>query len=148
MKTMVIGYGNTLRGDDGFGCYAAERLMERANLPQTEFLILQQLTPEIAIDLSSVDLVVFIDVNVYTSAGEITIQNVQTQEITPASLSHHLTPQSLLALAQALYGTSPQGTLFSAGAESFDLSEHLSPALEAIMPEILERIETFLKSQE
>ncbi|PPT05423.1 NADH-reducing hydrogenase maturation factor [Geitlerinema sp. FC II] len=57
---LVIGYGNSLRGDDGIGRAIAEQVASW-NLPHVRSLSLHQLTPELAEELSRVDRAVFID---------------------------------------------------------------------------------------
>ena len=49
---LVIGYGNALRTDDGFGWHAAGRLAADPRLDGAEILQLHQLTPELALDIS------------------------------------------------------------------------------------------------
>ena len=55
MKTpgmdLVIGYGNTLRGDDGVGVLVADALEGWNQAVRT--LSVQQLTPELAADIES-----------------------------------------------------------------------------------------------
>jgi hypothetical protein len=46
-EILVIGYGNTLRGDDGVGPRVAEAI-EELNLPGVRTLVCQLLTPEFA----------------------------------------------------------------------------------------------------
>jgi hydrogenase maturation protease len=59
-KLLVIGYGNTLRGDDGVGPRVAEAV-ERLQLPGVRTLICQQLSPEHAEMISQAERVVFVD---------------------------------------------------------------------------------------
>jgi len=47
-RVLVIGYGNTLRGDDGLGQRAAEALAQRALPDGVEVLSCHQLTIELA----------------------------------------------------------------------------------------------------
>ncbi len=56
---LVIGLGNSLRGDDGVGCWLAQRA-ERW-LPAERVRAVRQLTPELADDLAAAGRVLFID---------------------------------------------------------------------------------------
>ena len=56
---LVIGIGNTLRGDDGVGWWLAQRA-ERWR-PAVQVRVVQQLTPELAAELAPVNRVLFID---------------------------------------------------------------------------------------
>lgn len=60
MKTLVIGFGNTLRGDDGVGPLVAEQV-DTWNLRNVRSLSVHQLTPELAADIAQVETVFFID---------------------------------------------------------------------------------------
>ena len=42
---LVVGYGNPLRGDDGFGCHAAALLAADPRLEEARVLARHQLTP-------------------------------------------------------------------------------------------------------
>ena len=57
---LVIGYGNTLRGDDGVGPKVAEAV-EALQLPGVRTLVCQQLSPEHAEPISRARVVVFVD---------------------------------------------------------------------------------------
>src|ERR1035441_6445297 len=59
-ELLVIGYGNTLRGDDGVGPRVAEAI-EKLNLPGVRTLVCQQLSPEYADPVSRARTVVFVD---------------------------------------------------------------------------------------
>ena len=62
MKTLVIGYGNMLRCDDGAGPQAADRIA--ATYPHIDCLSLTELTPELAETVSHYDRVLFVDASV------------------------------------------------------------------------------------
>ena len=57
MAFLIIGYGNTLRGDDGAGRRVVEALAD--TLPPGAAVSLHQLTPEWAETISHVDHVIF-----------------------------------------------------------------------------------------
>ena len=46
MKTLILGYGNTLRKDDGLGMYAARSLASLPLPEDVEIRTYQQLSPE------------------------------------------------------------------------------------------------------
>jgi hydrogenase maturation protease len=60
VTVVVIGYGNTLRGDDGAGPAVAQAIADRA-LPGVRSLAVPQLTPELAEIVAEANLVVFVD---------------------------------------------------------------------------------------
>ena len=57
---LIIGYGNTLRGDDGVGPRVAETVAA-LNLPGVRALVCPMLMPEIADPISRAHTVIFVD---------------------------------------------------------------------------------------
>jgi len=126
---LVIGYGNTLRGDDGLGPHVAG-MIGALGLANVKIRIVQQLLPELAADLAEVRRVHFIDACL-GDAGE----DVRLIAIHPAGgatvTGHVADAQGLLALTQAVYGRVPQAWLVSVPGEQFELCESLSAAAAA-----------------
>ncbi|MCS6910758.1 MAG: hydrogenase maturation protease, partial [Anaerolineales bacterium] len=137
-RILIIGYGNPLRGDDGLGWRAAERLA--AEWPEVETLTCQQLTPELAEPISRAARVVFLDAAAHGPPGTIHEQTLRPDTSAPASFTHHITPGMLLALSEKLFGHVPQAVLFSVAGESFEFGQALSPPVEAALPEVIRRI--------
>ena len=125
---LIIGYGNPLRGDDAFGYRAAE------HIPGA--IAVHQLTPELMDPIARADRVLFLDAAAEGVPGEIRRRPVHpTAE--GASLTHHTTPESLLAGAKSLYGRAPEGELLTVSAATFVLSETLSPEVQQALDEVL-----------
>lgn len=135
-RVLIVGYGNPLRGDDGLGWHAAERLRE-LDLPGTEVLTVHQLTPELAEDLSRVDLALFIDAREGGEPGSWRAEAVGSGADTSQAFTHHATPAGLIDNARLLYGSAPEGVLFSMSGESFEYREGLSEGVAAALPELL-----------
>jgi hydrogenase maturation protease len=70
-RVLIIGFGNPLRGDDGFGWHAAQRLCERLGSPDVQVIACHQLTPELAEDIGAAERVLFIDAARDLPSGEI-----------------------------------------------------------------------------
>jgi hydrogenase maturation protease len=137
--TLVIGYGNALRGDDGAGYIAAELLRERVHNPAVEVLSLVQLTPELMEAISRARQVLFIDAAMIGRAGG--YQRVPLRPSPACSrFTHHVNPESLLAGAQALYGHTPEAVLYSIPGKCFEIGQELTPsvrrAVEALVTEL------------
>ena len=71
LNTLIIGYGNALRGDDGAGSIAADLLRDRIHDPAIEILSQQQLLPELMEPISRASRVIFIDASVSGRAGKV-----------------------------------------------------------------------------
>ena len=135
VRVLLIGYGNTLRGDDALGPLAIEQL--RPLLPEAEFVSCQQLAPELAEPLARCDLAIFIDAACEGEAGTVHVERLLRQPTTEAaSLTHHATPAALLELAHSLYLRVPQAMLVTGSGAAFEdhegLGEKASDALNEI----------------
>jgi hydrogenase maturation protease len=115
---LVVGYGNSLRGDDGVGWHAAGRLAADPRLAGARVLARHQLTPELAVDVAQASLVVLVDAVAGAEPREILVRRVQPRPPGPATWSHHLDPETLAGLAEALYGEAPPVVLVGVGAGS------------------------------
>jgi hydrogenase maturation protease len=136
-KALIIGYGNSLRGDDGIGRAAAEALVGGFPGDAAEVVSCHQLVPELAERLAAVTLAVFIDAASGMPAGSIAVSGLGDAPAPASGLVHHLDPASLLAMAGKLYGSSPAGFLVSVGAGSMAIGEPLSAAVAAALPEVV-----------
>ena len=140
LNTLVIGYGNVLRGDDGAGFLAAELLRDKLRDPEIEILSQHQLLPELMEPISRAARVIFIDAAVSGRAGK-----VHRIPLRPAPacarFTHHATPESLLAGAQALYGHTPEATLYTIPGRSFDTGQELSPSVRRAVNELVATLE-------
>lgn len=138
---LILGFGNPLRSDDGAGWRVAEMLQKRyGECRDVRILTVHQLTPELAEAIAEAGLVFFIDAAIDCGEpGRWVCEPVDPIPATRGALGHHLTPATLLACAQALFvGCRPIARLISIAAASFEYGESLSPAVEAVLPEIVE----------
>lgn len=139
-RVLVIGYGNTLRGDDGLGVAVAELIAERVRDEAVQIETVHQLTPELAVPVSRADLVIFVDASVGEEPGSWKCRTVQPDSASTSKLGHHLTPSGLLAYAQALFKTTPRALLISVVAGSFECGESLTEPVRAALPVVVEKI--------
>lgn len=140
---LIIGYGNTLRGDDGAGIRAAERLRDSgANL---DVVTVHELQPELIDAIARRSLVVFID-------GSLNVDNLHRREIFPStssvpSQSHHLVPEQLLALSRMIHGTAPASAIvFEIPIHTTGFGESLSPQTEQAVNDCVRAVEELLAS--
>ena len=121
---LVIGYGNTLRGDDGIGPAVAEEVAA-LGLPGVRVIVAHQLAPELAADLADARLAVFVD----AAAGGEPVRAVRVEAAgAGAVMTHAADPRGLLALCAAVYGRCPEAWLVTAAGADFDFRDGLSPA--------------------
>jgi hydrogenase maturation protease len=141
-RTLIIGYGNRFRSDDGIGIRAAEELSRGALAGDTEVLTLHQLTPELAETISHAERVLFVDAGREGRPGEIRCTQVNADH-TNAPFTHQLTPTTLLSLCCGLYGARPQAFAVSLCGECFDLGERLSPKVAESLPVLVDFLRNF-----
>lgn len=116
----IIGYGNSLRGEDAFGVDVIEEL-EKFSLKNTKLISKIQLTPEIVLELLDADEIIFLDTcydekNHYKLACSLFEQNDFT-------LTHHISPKNIIQILKNLYGKSPNFLIYSMISSSFDIIE-------------------------
>ena len=129
-RTLVIGYGNTLRRDDAAGVYAAELIEQR--YPGVMCLTVPQLTPDMAVTLAHYRTVVFIDASI--TAKELRVTKLRTKGSTVDYDSHSMTPQMLLDASNDLYGVVPRDTIqIEIPASDFTLGELPSANVRALV---------------
>ncbi|MCC7103627.1 MAG: hydrogenase maturation protease [Chloroflexi bacterium] len=145
MAALVIGYGNPLRRDDGLGQRIVERLASQPD-PDVETIASHQLTPELAEPIGRAALVIFVDANQGPKPGRIEVRPIAPSSAPGDSLSfsHHVDPAVLLVWAQLLYGACPPAWVVSVEGADFGYGTGLSPAVEAAVPGVIERICTIV----
>lgn len=134
---LVIGYGNTLRGDDGVGPRVAEAV-QALQLPGVLTLICQQLSPEHADPISQAERVVFVDAAVDAP------REVQFRELEPGDttqlMAHAADPRTMLALARDVFGHAPRAWWLTIPAAQMEFGEELSPETQRGMNAAVGRI--------
>lgn len=140
---LVIGYGNTQRGDDGIGPRVAAAITA-AHLPGVRVVTLFQLVPELAADLAESRLAVFVDAVADPTRSDIELRPIAPAETTGWS-THSADPRVLLALTQAVYGPVPAAWWAIVPGRYFGLGEQLSPLAEEGIRQAVDRIETLIR---
>ncbi len=139
MQTLVIGFGNTLRGDDALGRIACQQLRTMVEARRVRVVDQAAPTPELAADVASAALVIFID-----AAHDGPRDTIATRRLTSSSprqtMAHRIDPGTLVALAGHVYRRQPPAYLISFRGRSFDLCDNrLSPEAEAACKDIIQR---------
>jgi hydrogenase maturation protease len=142
-QMLVIGYGNTLRSDDGAGFRVAELIKHQQN-PKIRALAVHQLTPELAEDISQARGVIFVDATLTESTG-VTVQSL-TSTSESGTLGHYADPRSLLNLTQMLYPVVPLAWWILIPGVNFGFGETFSEITEAGIKQALREIESLINS--
>jgi len=147
-RALIIGYGNPLRSDDGFGWHAAQELATQLPDANLEVITRHQLTPELAETASHFQLVIFIDAARDLTPGELRCEKVAIGEnrepLKPSSFSHFVTPASVLAWTTELYGHCPDAYYISVGGEFFAEGETMSATMQAAFEPLIAKVGSLL----
>ncbi len=152
-RTLVIGYGNIDRADDGVAfCVIntlrrclGQKILSEDNTgldglgAEVDSIFLVQLAPEITDVLADYQQVIFVDAHVYESTD-----NLHCAPISPAyalsTFTHNMTPAMILALLKLLHRQGPTGHLVSIRGYDFDFHRDLSADTKALVGPAVECI--------
>jgi hydrogenase maturation protease len=126
-NTLIIGYGNTLRGDDAAGVKAAELIAQRH--PEFEYTFLHQLVPELAEQIGDYDIVFFIDAqkDITQPIARLITPGIEPGNKNEQPRTHFISPESLLSLSLQLFQRIPsKAYVIGIPASKFEFSEELS----------------------
>jgi len=118
VRALVVAIGNRLRADDGVAHRVAD-LLTGVTLRRVH-----QLMPEIAPEMQDADLVVFLDAD--PAADGPSLQRIDASVETPGSLSHSMTPETLVAMASRLYDFHGEAWICRLYARDFSPSTEIS----------------------
>ena len=110
MGRIVVGFGNDLRGEDGFGIEVIEEL-RKYHLCDTKLISIFQLTPELALELKEFDEIIFVDAADSSSDHYALACNLETTQHN--TLSHHISIETILGILHTLYGHFPKFQVYS-----------------------------------
>lgn len=135
-RVLILGYGNTLRRDDGLGFRAATALAMSRRPDAITALAIHQLQPELSELAAHADVVLFVDASRAGEPGQLRCRAV-APDGSGSDMTHHVSPAALLALAREIYGTVPRAFEISLCGESFEVGEGLSPGIESQLPRLI-----------
>ena len=145
-RTLVIGYGNLDRADDGVAYYVIDALRQRLGQEKlgeyctgleelgakTDSIFLPQLVPELIDTLVDYDQVIFVDAHDRGDVPALHCDRVLA-ECASSAFTHHMTPAMLLALLRAIHGRESTGNLVSVRGRDFDFHRRLSAEVEILV---------------
>jgi hydrogenase maturation protease len=157
-KTIIIGYGNIDRADDGVAFAVinelrrqlGQRMLEEGDTGLDELgnkndsIFLSQLVPEIMELLTGYNKIIFVDAHVGSDLEELNCAPVIAQYVS-SSFTHHMTPSALMAFLQTLYQCEPQAHLISIHGYDFDFKKTFSPQVQAQVKPAVDAILKLLK---
>lgn len=134
---LVIGYGNTLRNDDGVGPRVAAEIAAM-KLPDVQILSCDLLTPELAEPISRADTVAFVDAAM-DAPTEVQLRPLAAADSSQI-MAHAADPRTMLALARDVFGHTPQAWWLTIPVENIGIGEHLSDRAQEGVAYAIEKI--------
>ena len=157
--TLLIGYGNPDREDDGVAWHILRALTVKLGLlapasyedefpqnGQVDFAFYLQLTPEMAEEISAYDYVCFVDAHTGNIPEVVRLIDVES-DFQRSPFTHHLTPQSLISICETLYKSKPEAALLSVRGYQFLFSRQLSEEARLLVPEAVDLIWDWLSAR-
>jgi hydrogenase maturation protease len=153
VKTIVIGYGNIDRADDGvafavineFRRKLGKKILEEGDTgldelnDENDSIFLSQLVPEIMELLTGYGRIIFVDAHVGADTEDLNCSPVTAQYIS-SSFTHHMTPSALLAFLKTMYQCEPEAYLISIHGYDFDFKRTFSPKVQALVQPAVDAI--------
>ncbi len=157
MTILVLGYGNLDRQDDGVAWHILAKLMNSYGHPVPDSIDVDtldhkngiyfnyqlQLLPELADELFKYDHAVFIDAHTGSIPNDIEVVSINPL-FQSSPLTHHLTVNSLLYIAQSINPKVPDSILVSVRGYEFKFSQQLSLKTKQLVPIAVDRIQKWI----
>jgi hydrogenase maturation protease len=158
-QTLVIGYGNADRQDDGVGWHILKALAERVGtgIPDdpgaaievkteiVDLLFILQIYPELAEEISHYQRVCFVDAHTADIPEPISWIEL-SPEYEKSPLTHHMSPRTVLSITKTIYDRAPQAILVSIRGFHFEFERELSLKTAALAKQATERIWDWIKA--
>lgn len=156
-RALIIGYGNPDRADDGAAWYILKQLASRLELPEPsqdidslrhsedspDLMCTLQLDPQMAELIADYDRVCFVDAHTATYYDDIQSEVIEGK-FQASPFTHHMTPETCLALAKTLYGRAPTAVVISVKGYQFEFSPTLSSRTAKLAEEATKRLIAWL----
>jgi hydrogenase maturation protease len=145
-QTIIIGYGNIYRADDGVAFAVINELRRQLGQElledgdtgldeltgENDSIFLLQLVPEIMELLTGYNKIIFVDAHVGSDLEELNCSPISPEYIS-SSFTHHMTPSALLAFLKTMYQCEPEAHLISIRGDDFDFKRTFSSRVQALI---------------
>lgn len=140
MRTLIVGYGNADRQDDGVAWHILSGIAQKLGRPvpaapedgyfpegePVDLWYVLQLAPEMSEDFAGYQRICFVDAHTGDIPHDIHFRPV-TESPAASAFTHHLTPAACLALTRSIYDRDPEALLLSVRGHAFGFTRALSP---------------------
>jgi hydrogenase maturation protease len=142
VPTLVIAIGNRLCADDGI----AHRVVDL--LEPTHGVALRrvhQLAPEIAAEMQDAESVIFLDADL--AACDPSLERIASETVSAGSLSHSMSPATLVTLSARLYGFRGEAWMCRLPARDFTPGGEITPEAGAQVARAAQLVTQLLESR-
>lgn len=148
-KILVIGYGNSLAGDDAVGFYTVKELSGSSLPHEITVKYIHQLMPEHSSEFTEYDTIIFIDAEESEIPGEIRHREIHTSDLKDtAAAAHEFTLDTILLMGYWLYGKMPEIHLITVTGSNFTTGESMSPAVQKSIPGVIDAVFSVIKRKD
>lgn len=154
VKYLLIGYGNTLRSDDGVGPAVAEQFRAEADTlmggdaDDLRVVAVPQLVPELAEVMAAAERVVLVDASRGLDPGAVEVRRVEPSPEAVETRIHAYDPATLAAWARGVYGNAPEIHVVAVGTQDFSFGHGLTPEVAEAVPDVVRTVaDLFLEDQ-
>lgn len=138
-KTLIVGFGNPDREDDGVAWHTLQKIARQFNITLSidtdegifpsgntlDFWFNLQLMPEMASDMTSYKRICFIDAHTGALQEDIHFEKLESK-FQNSPLTHHMTPESIVSILEHVYHHRPEALLVSIRGYQFRFEQSLS----------------------
>jgi len=146
-NTLIYGYGNPGRQDDGLGARFTElfeKWIQENNIPNVTIDCNYQLNVEDAAMIADYDMVVFVDASIVEDVEQYKLETIKPDSSSIEFTMHAVSVGYVVDLCRKIYGKSPLSYVFHIRAYEFDFKEELTQKAEANMMDAFEFLKGFL----
>ena len=158
-NTLIIGYGNADRQDDGVGWHILRNLayklgqevpddpgeMFEVFSEKADLMFILRIYTELAETISHYDRVCFVDAHT-SDIPELISWTVLDPAYEKSPLTHHMSPRTVLSIAATIYEHQPEAVLVSVRGYHFQFERQLSPETTVLADQATERIWQWINS--
>ncbi|MDO9087792.1 MAG: hypothetical protein Q7U53_16420 [Anaerolineaceae bacterium] len=160
-KTLIIGYGNPDREDDGVAWHILKGIANQFGLsyPETmddetikvnenlHFLFNLQLIPEMTYDMRNYSRICFVDAHTGALEDDLHWQIVE-RLFQNSPLTHHMTPQTVMSILDTAFNQKPEAILVSVRGFQFGFENQLSDQTQSLANVAIEKITAWITRTE
>ncbi len=149
MNITVLGLGNLLYGDEGFGCSVVKRLQQNHSWPESVTIVDGGTQGLYLLDyIESADKLILVDAVIPLESGlRVHIYHNEIPAIIQKKMSSHQTGLSeLLAMAKLHNQMPDELVLIGIPPVNLDMGIGLSPPIEALVPDVLSTVQSLINN--